>query len=108
MRRRHGGGLLVMGGEDPGGSMLFLRRGKGTTRHSLRLRQGKGKGKEDEGKGEKKKKKGMLVSNTQAHCSGAAALRLPGVTRAGWGGDKEEGWRTRSGNARACVCGRGL
>lgn len=43
MRRRHGGGLLVMGGEDPGGSMLFLRRGKGTTRHSLRLRQGKGK-----------------------------------------------------------------
>lgn len=60
------------------------------------------------GKGKKKKKKGMLVSNTQAHCSGAAALRLPGVTRAGWGGDKEEGWRTRSGNARACVCGRGL
>lgn len=42
VRRRHGGGLLVMGGEDPGGSMLFLRRGKGTTRHSLRLRQGKG------------------------------------------------------------------
>lgn len=41
-------------------------------------------------------KKKRDVSNTQAHCSGAAALRLPWVTRAGWGGDNE-GWRSRKG-----------
>lgn len=89
MRRRRDGRLLVRGGRARADrcSLCGGERGRrptpcGCGRAKARARM-RGKKKRD-------------VSNTQAHCSGAAALRLPWVTRAGWGGDNE-GWRSRKG-----------